>query len=113
MARIRSVHPGLWSQKSRKSESGIWHLYLIQEGESGAVKVGIARNAFWRLSDLQSGNPRKLNMRAIWEADSRFDAASFEASVLHSFKGDRLTGEWLHAPWESIQRFLEAQNGQN
>src|SRR3546814_5368437 len=59
MARIRSVHPGLWTDEAKSTRSGVTHIYVIQEGIDGPCKIGISRNAFWRRQDLQSGNHRR------------------------------------------------------
>src|SRR3546814_16394279 len=71
MARIRSVHPGLWTDAAKSTRSGVTHIYVLQEGIDGPCKIGISRNAFWRRQDLQSGNHRDLPLRALFAADDR------------------------------------------
>lgn len=106
MARIRSIHPSLWTDEARISRQAITHIYIVQEGDDGPCKIGIARNAFWRRSALQSGNHRRLHLRAVYEADDRRDAIMAEASVLSNFSAYHLSGEWLDVTPDIIARFL-------
>lgn len=106
MSRIRSVHPGLWTDAARQSGPAT-HLYVIQEGDDGPCKVGIARNAFWRRQDLQTGNYRHLNLRAVFEADQRSVVIIAEAGVLANFSDQSLSGEWLDVPPDVLIRFIE------
>lgn len=73
------------------------HLYVIGEtGREVPIKVGRAANALWRLSDLQSGNPRRLELRAVWSAE-RGVVARVEV-VTHARLADReVLGEWFDA----------------
>lgn len=107
MSRIRSIHPGLWKEASRTAF--LPHLYVIQEGEAGPCKVGIARNAFWRMSDLQSGNPRQLHMRAVFEADDRRAVVIAEAAALSHFAQYHVSGEWLDVTPNVLAGFLQEE----
>lgn len=106
MSRIRSVHPGLWTEECRAAGPGT-HLYLLQEGDAGPCKVGISRNALWRRADLQSGNPRTLHLRALFIAPDRRDAILAEASTLEHFAVAHLTGEWLDVGPETLAAFIQ------
>jgi len=105
MARIRPVHPDLWADEAKAAKLGS-HVYIIQEGDSGPCKVGIARNAFWRRMDLQSGNYRPLHLRQLFQADERHQAIIAEAAVHKHFSQDRISGEWFSTPPEIIAAFL-------
>src|SRR3546814_223065 len=109
MARIRSVHPGLWTDEAKSTRSGVTHIYVIQEGIDGPCKIGISRNAFWRRQDLQSGNHRALHLRALFAADDRGHALAAEASALTHFSELYLSGEWLDLSPDVIARFIEEE----
>lgn len=80
MVHIRLIDPMFWKDASRIAARST-HIYVIQEGDDGPCKVGIARNAFWRRMDLQSGNHRPLHIKAVFEASDRRDAIIAEARV--------------------------------
>lgn len=107
MARIRSVHPAEWDALARMSSYNRTDLYLIQEGSIGPVKVGIARNVFLRMSDLQAGNHRRLALRSLWVAEERALAVIAEAAVLQRFAGARILGEWLDASPAEVSDFID------
>ena len=81
------------------------HLYAIQHGDGGPVKIGLARHPAQRLSELQIGNPVTLNGLAAWrclpgdEADlhARFDAA-------------HIRGEWFW-PTPDLLAYVLRQGG--
>lgn len=92
MSRIRSIHPGLWPIKFR---GPFRHVYVVQEGEAGPVKVGIAANAFWRLSELQVGNHRPLKLCAVFEGDDKRAAYALEQRVHSALSPFAIGGEWF------------------
>ena len=108
MSRIRSIHPGLWTDEARSS-GRFAHVYVVQEGDGGPCKIGIARNAFWRLSDLQVGNWRTIHLRALFTADDRGDAVQIEAAVLRRFLNDRIGGEWLSTDTALVALFIQEE----
>lgn len=108
MSRIRSLPVTEWPEES-KSSGARYHFYVVQEGDDGPVKIGIARNAFWRRSDLQTGNPRKIFLRAIYECEGRSTALILEAAVLLEFADQRILGEWISAPLAAMVKFVELQ----
>ena len=92
MSRIRSVPLEDWPIRSR----GSWrHVYVIQEGESGPVKVGIAANAFWRKNELQIGNFRRLTLVAVYSCDEKRHASDVEKWVHRQLEEHHLGGEWF------------------
>lgn len=109
MARIRKISSSLWAEEARLTRHGMTHIYVIQEGDNGPCKVGIARNAFWRRQDLQSGNHRPLHLRALFAADDRGHALVVEASALTHFSSSYLSGEWLDLTPDVIALFIEEE----
>lgn len=110
MRNVRSVLPGSWTEAA-KSAGCFSHLYVIQEGDEGPCKIGIARNAFWRRSDLQTGNWRSLHLKSVFEADDRRAAVIAEAAVLSHFRAEHLSGEWLNVTPEALAEFIEKEFG--
>jgi hypothetical protein len=114
VASIHKVDPSRWREMSKSADFN-WHVYLIQEGDSGAVKIGISRNAFWRRTELQGGNPRRIELRAVYESLSRPHTALVEKAVLREFASHRLVGEWMCATWMDVASYIDREfvNGPN
>lgn len=106
MSSIRSIHPHLWPVKQR----GDWrHIYVVQEGDGGPIKVGIAANAFWRLFDLQTGNWRKLNLRAVYVGDSKNEVFLLEQRIHAALGQHAIGGEWFDCRPEDAIELLEQE----
>lgn len=104
MSRIRSVHPDEWPITTR----GLWrHIYVIQEGEDGPVKVGIAANAFLRRNGLQVGNHRRLFVRAVFHVDCRDAAWNLERRVHGELKDRSIGGEWFECAPDAVVAIIE------
>jgi hypothetical protein len=67
------------------------HVYFIQSGEGGPVKIGVADNVKGRLAGLQTNHHNKLRLIGVIPNGGR------EATkLLHKqFKAFRLAGEWF------------------
>lgn len=78
-------------------------IYFLKERCSDyQIKIGYTNNIRKRLQDLQSGNPRKLEVMAIIEGDCDFER------VLHNhFREYKTTGEWFK-PSKSILKYIRA-----
>ncbi len=75
------------------------YLYAIGDG-SGAIKFGVSRNPSERLAQLQTGNPRRLELisKASGLGLDAYDVAKSAEEVLHLRLGEvglRLVGEWF------------------
>lgn len=105
MSRIRSVHPEQWRKDSEAWGSARSNLYVIQEGDNGVLKVGIAGHPVRRLMMLQTGNYRRLHLRAVFEGTDR-SCMAVEAYLLRYF--DRAGGEWFFADLSEVLRVIEA-----
>ena len=106
MARVRSINPAIFTDEEFEaacavSHQTLNHLYVVQEEHTGPFKIGRSRNALWRLSDLSSGNWRRLYMRAIWVGDSD-SVALLEKQVHQSLSSRRLSGEWFNVSLDEI-----------
>lgn len=67
------------------------NVYVIGEGESGPVKIGIAEHPNRRVRQLQIGNPRPLTL--FWHV-SRADSSVIESWVQRKLQASNISGEW-------------------
>lgn len=66
------------------------YIYYVATTENDAVKVGISRNPWSRVKDLQTGSAHKFTLLATFKTDARTEFA------LHDFFPEsRLSGEWF------------------
>ena len=72
-------------------------VYIISEGKSGPVKVGVARNPDSRVRELQSGNPKRLYVADWWQMPDRNEAFAVERAILDEMAPYRMVGEWIDA----------------
>lgn len=68
-------------------------IYVISESVNGPCKIGIGGVPLKRLRALQVGNPRRLRLVQVWDAES---ALRIER-MAHNFAGyaNQLIGEWF------------------
>lgn len=74
------------------------YLYVIAEPKTGFVKFGIANNPNGRLSSLQTGNPRKLELAYCEEMPTREMAEQAECRAHGICLKWRAEGEWFSYP---------------
>ena len=79
------------------------HLYLMQAGDDGPVKVGRANDPIRRMAVLQSGCAQRINLRAVLPG-----RGSEERAVHEAFRHLRLHGEWF-TPASAIFEWFGAQ----
>jgi hypothetical protein len=65
-------------------------VYLIRQGLTGPVKIGVANDAVKRLRQLQTNQPIVLRIVRLLEGDR-----AEEAALHQRFQGQRLKGEWF------------------
>lgn len=65
-------------------------VYFVQAGGAGPVKIGFAKSAHARLSKMQSDNPQKLRLVALFEGGLRDEQSLHERFAKH-----RMQGEWF------------------
>ena len=70
------------------------HVYAIQSGEDGPVKVGIATSASQRVRELQTGNPYKLRLLGYSVVRKEW-ALQWERKAHERLKDYRMEGEWF------------------
>lgn len=85
------------------------HLYFIQSGDTGPVKIGRSNDALSRLCALQTSSPVRLQLLGVVS-----DGGYAENKLHRHFKALRLVGEWFDATPElldAITRLIERQGG--
>lgn len=90
-----------------KAERGF--VYVIQESESGNLKIGVSKDPLVRLKQLQTGNSQDLNL--LYTSLVCSNAFEVESSVHKAFAEYAIRGEWFNsklAP-EDVISFLESQ----
>lgn len=110
MARIRTIEPTDWKNQNEPWGGARCNIYVIQEGDGGAIKVGVAGHPARRMSALQSGNPRPLFLRAVFSGGPR-DCCDVEEYVHRHFTA-RALGEWFYADLSKVTRVLQTFEGE-
>lgn len=70
-------------------------VYVIQEVETEFLKIGVARNPVYRLSALQGGNPRKLQIAFTLLVKGRERAHVIEFNAHRILAQRKISGEWF------------------
>lgn len=79
------------------------HVYLIQSGIF--VKIGVTTSVARRLAGLETGNPSKLKVLAIYA----FENARVVEKALHQkFALSHYRGEWFELGFDTIYEFHRA-----
>lgn len=80
-------------------------LYIVSAHADGPIKIGRSKNAYARLLELQTGNPRKLYVLKCWTM--AYEDALEAERVLHEELDDsRLEGEWFDLSEEFIVEYM-------
>lgn len=71
-----------------------WIYFVGEVGSDEFVKIGLTRhqNARVRVRNLNIGNPRPLEILALWKVR---DVGAVEALLHRSFKEHHIRGEWF------------------
>jgi Meiotically up-regulated gene 113 len=83
------------------SETGDYFTYVL--GDGFCHKVGIAKDPFSRLKQLQTGHPNKLELLRTYKFQNKSDAFELEQLVHRDLFSCRAEGEWFNAPLEAIE----------
>lgn len=67
------------------------HVYFIQRGLDGPVKVGCSANVARRFWELQTASPEPLRIIGLYA----LGGYQMEARLHRTFAADRLSGEWF------------------
>ena len=81
-------------------------IYLIQAGEGGPVKIGVAKNPMERLRELQVGHSEKL---VLIDCIDAFYSYENEQNLHHELEHLRIRGEWFQPEKEVFSRFEQCK----
>ncbi|EFF76079.1 GIY-YIG nuclease family protein [Achromobacter piechaudii] len=71
--------------------SGCNYIYYVASTDNDVVKIGISRNPWSRVKDLQTGSASKFVLLATLKTDERNERA-----IHKFFESSRLNGEWFN-----------------
>lgn len=94
-----------------EAASDKWFLYIIAAGKGGPVKIGHSRSPESRLTSLQSGNPKRLNLIWTLPFESRDGAKSAERTAHQNLDCLRMEGEWFDIDRSGAIAATEAELG--
>src|SRR5690606_13923580 len=67
------------------------HVYFVQRGADGPIKIGASSNVVRRLGELQIGAPEEMRLVGLWIYGGR----SGERGLHALNRDDRIAGEWF------------------
>lgn len=70
-------------------------VYIIEQAETGYIKIGISEDVQKRLAALQTANPHKLTLRYILTCPTTQDAQTIERMLHQRYSDWRKSGEWF------------------
>lgn len=71
------------------------NFYIVKAKGTTLFKVGVAKNTFERIRNLQTGSPYRIRLEYSLQSDRSFE---IEQLILNDFKKFRLENEWLMLP---------------
>lgn len=83
------------------------YIYFIQEGNTHLYKVGRTNDPAKRLKELQTGNPRKLNMYHIIECYNMSAACRLELNLHKYLAGQKVLNEWYKLDKKHIKEIIK------
>ena len=87
-------------------------VYIMQSGEkkNAPIKIGMSKDPYRRLSDLQTGNPLLISLKGSIPFNSRREALDFER-FLHSMVGGyEYYGEWFSPKRLNLKKAIGVWN---
>jgi hypothetical protein len=79
------------------------YVYLIR-GNDGKYKIGIAKNPFQRINQLQTGNSDKLTLIETYLSEN---ASKIESALHNRYSHVRNVGEWFDLSVTEEANFVE------
>lgn len=108
-ALMKDVQTRLLKSILEASKDSWGFVYVIQESESGNLKIGVSKNPAARLKQLQTGNSQTLKL--LYTSLVCANAFELESSVHEAFAEYAIRGEWFNSELtlEDVISFLESQ----
>lgn len=91
------------------ARSGSGYVYLIENTEMQAYKIGITHNSVEkRLRQLQTGSPAKLEIRGVFKTTYPYRLEN----ILHrKYAYLNTMGEWYELPYQDVINFQQICKG--
>ena len=88
------------------------YVYIIQsgEGKNPPIKIGVANDPEKRMSELQTGSPFLLRLKAKILCDSRKKAYELESWLHGRFSNVNINGEWFWSKGCNLKRAFDTWN---
>lgn len=102
---IKRLEVSEWRKDGEAWGRARTNLYVVQEGDDGPLKVGVAGHPVRRLMMLQTGNHRKLYLRAVYEGHES-KCVAVERYILAYFES--IGGEWFLADLNDVIKVIDA-----
>lgn len=77
-------------------------LYIIRQKNDKTIKIGISDDVRKRLSQLQTGNPNRLELLRTLDCGNRETALRIEQVLHKRYASKRLQGEWFQVEPEEV-----------
>ena len=84
------------------------YVYIIENQDSGAIKIGVAHNVEKRIKQLQTGSVSELNL--IYRSNICSNAFEVEKFMHDKFNNRHIRGEWYNVGKTEVINELEKCN---
>jgi hypothetical protein len=92
------------------SGEAVWIYVIGSCSLLGPFKIGISQRPWWRIRDLQVGNPERLQIAFMMPLLDRQDALFYESSFHRIQARNRLEGEWFLLTFNEVMQTLKEIN---
>ena len=83
-------------------------VYIIENVDNGAIKIGVGNDPNKRLKQLQTGSVSELEL--VYQSNVCSNAFDIEAECHHHFEEYHIRGEWYDVSKNEVINYLEQQN---
>ena len=83
------------------------YVYIIENNDNGAIKIGVGNDPDNRLKQLQTGSVSELSL--VYRSIICSNAFEVEKFMHHNFKDKHIRGEWFNIDKTEVINELEKQ----
>lgn len=80
------------------------YIYLLKSYENGYYKIGLSKNPFNRIKQLQTGNPEKIELIASYKS---VNYLKVETALHNYFSHSKTINEWFNLSLEDELKFID------
>lgn len=84
------------------------YVYIIENQDNGAIKIGVGNNPEKRLKQLQTGSVSELEL--VYRSNLCSNAFEIESFMHNNFSENHIRGEWYRVEKSTVIHELEKQN---